>query len=236
MGETIVNLTDTIRVLGDLVAASHPDAADRALLLAKEWFIELARSVPRKETQPFETQEQVGTRVLARILNAGGLPTDDTNAGRLLRHAWDKWQSQARLCEGVTKEWLRGIRTLSAGVGAVTDGDSHDVRTLLEKMGLESYFDSVTTSEDVRAYKPNPRVYSAALERLRARPERSLFVSDSSLDLQGAAKSGMGCALLDRIGRGGHIAVPEGTLHLHQPTELNPVLLRFVATGQFLQE
>jgi 2-haloalkanoic acid dehalogenase type II len=235
LGETIVNLTDTIRVLAELVASNHPSAARVAPLAAKEWFMELAQSVPREESQPFETQEQVGTRVLTRVLRARGISIDTAGASLLLRDAWNRWQDQARFCEGVTNEWLNEVRTLSAGVAAVTDGDSEDVRTLLEKMGLKSCFDSVTTSEDVRAYKPNPRIYREALERMGAPASRSLFVSDSSLDLLGAASIGMGCALLERNRRKKDSALPKGTFLLRTPNDLNPILVQFTEFGRFPQ-
>jgi 2-haloacid dehalogenase len=235
LGETIVDLKDTIRVLARLVAGHYPTAALWASELAKDWFLELAQSLPRKENEPFETQEQVGTRVLTRLLQARGVSSEATEAGRLLRRAWDEWQSHARLCEGVTKEWLVQIRGLSAGVVAVTDGDREDVARLMEKTALDSYFDFVITSEEVRAYKPSPRVYRAAMDRIKAPADCSIFVSDSPLDLLGAAAVGMGCAWLSRSSGGEPEVLPEGTVRLRRPSDLNPVLVRFRDSGRFAQ-
>ena len=235
LGETIVDLKDTIRVLARLVADQYPTGALWASDLAKSWFLELARSLPRKETEPFETQEQVGTRVLTRLLRHRGIPAEAVEAGHLLRSAWDEWQAHARLCEGVTKEWLVEIRRLSAGIAAVTDGDREDVGRLMEETGLEPYFDFVTTSEEVRAYKPNPKVYRAAMDRMNAPADRSLFVSDSPLDLVGAAAVGMGCAWLSRVAGEEQEAVPRGTVRLRRPSDLNRVLLQFVGSRRFVQ-
>lgn len=235
LGETIVDLKDTIRVLARLVANEYPTGALWAPGLAKDWFLELSHSLPRKDTEPFETQELVGTRVLTRLLRAREVPAEPADAGRLLRRAWDEWQDHARLCEGVTKEWLVQIRGLSAGIAAVTDGDREDVGRLMAKTGLDVYFDFVTTSEEARAYKPNPRVYRAAMERMEAPADRSIFVSDSPLDLLGAAAVGMGCAWLSRHADKEEEVVPKGTVRLRRPSDLNQVLLRFADSGRFAQ-
>ena len=233
LGETIVNLRDTIGVIASFIGTSYPSIAMRATDCAKSWFVGLGSSVPRDPGAKFETQYEVGKKVLMRVLRANGVPGDESDAGRLLRTAWDRWQEQARLCEGVTKEWLREVGLLSAGVGAVTDGDEEDVRRLLKKMALARYFDSVTTSEAVKAYKPNPAVYRAALASLGAAPRNSLFVSDSALDLEGAHAVGMASVWFHRRPPDNAGRLPPGALQVTQPTELNRVLVRFAESGRF---
>src|SRR6266511_337543 len=146
LGDTIVDLADTIEVLARLISERYPIMAPDSHDLAKRWFVGLAQTVPRVESEPFEMQRDIGSRVLARSLATCGVTTDTPSARRLLRRAWDEWQENAKLCPGVTKEWLQQICGLCAGVGAVTDGDDRDVKRLLEKTGLRPYFDSVTTS------------------------------------------------------------------------------------------
>jgi 2-haloalkanoic acid dehalogenase type II len=233
LGETIVNLRDTIGVIASEVAASFPSIAGRAQDCAKSWFLGLASEVPRGSTAKFETQYDVGSRILARVLRDNGVDANETEAGRVLRAAWDRWQDRARLCEGVTKEWLREVGQLSAGVGAVTDGDEADVRRLLDKIGLSKYFDSVTTSEAVRAYKPNPIVYRTALASLDADAHKSLFVSDSLLDLTGAIAVGMTAVWLHRGSLDHAGRVPPGALQVSTPDGLRRILARYTETGRF---
>ncbi|GHO92948.1 haloacid dehalogenase [Reticulibacter mediterranei] len=52
-------------------------------------------------------------------------------------------------------------------------------------------FDATLYSYEVGLCKPDPQVYEIILERLRARPEESLFIDDNLAYLEGARKIGM---------------------------------------------
>ena len=52
-------------------------------------------------------------------------------------------------------------------------------------------FDLVMTAEEAGAYKPDPRPYRAALDRLGLDPSEVLFVAGSAHDVGGAARLGM---------------------------------------------
>src|SRR3989449_337118 len=69
---------------------------------------------------------------------------------------------------------------MASGLAVVTDGDIVNVNRLVKRLDLERYFGAIITSEAVRAYKPNPRIYRAALEALGAAPRDSVFVSPSA--------------------------------------------------------
>jgi len=52
-------------------------------------------------------------------------------------------------------------------------------------------FDLVVTAEEAGAYKPDPRPYRLALDRLGIEPHDVLFVAGSAHDVGGAARAGM---------------------------------------------
>src|SRR5437870_12087419 len=87
--------------------------------------------------------------------------------------------SATTLQPDVSVKWLRAVKSKVTGLGAVTDGDEEAVAGILSNTGLEGLFDSVTTSERVRSYKPDPKIFRVALKSLRAKPSESLFVSDA---------------------------------------------------------
>jgi len=58
--------------------------------------------------------------------------------------------------------------------------------------GLASWFGTIVDSQRVGAEKPDPAIFKAALEPLRARPETTLFIGDSlKRDREGARRMGM---------------------------------------------
>jgi len=61
-------------------------------------------------------------------------------------------------------------------LGVVTDG--RNGRSKLERLGLTGYFDAVVVTPDIGTSKHDPRPYEVALDRLEARPDRTVYVGD----------------------------------------------------------
>src|SRR2546428_3177911 len=60
-------------------------------------------------------------------------------------------------------------------------------------------FDAVVPSESAQTYKPRPRIFEAALESLRVRPNDVIHVGDSLLaDIEGASRLGMRTVWVNR--------------------------------------
>lgn len=75
-------------------------------------------------------------------------------------------------------------------------------------------FDLVVTAEEAGAYKPDPRPYRLALEKLGLDPSRVLFVAGSAHDVGGAARVGMDVYWANR----GNVAAPsDGTALVTSP-------------------
>ncbi|MCB0792113.1 MAG: YjjG family noncanonical pyrimidine nucleotidase [Flavobacteriales bacterium] len=87
--------------------------------------------------------------------------------------------------------------TLAALLGRVklhiiTNGFREVQAIKLRASGIEAYFDLVLTSEEARAHKPDPRIFSHALERVGAGAAESLMVGDDARnDVAGARGSGI---------------------------------------------
>jgi FMN phosphatase YigB (HAD superfamily) len=72
---------------------------------------------------------------------------------------------------------------------------------ILERLDLSRWFPVVVTSREVGLYKPDPRIFQYALQRLDVSPESALFVGDSPYsDIGGASAAGITPVLLDRVG------------------------------------
>jgi 2-haloacid dehalogenase/putative hydrolase of the HAD superfamily len=72
----------------------------------------------------------------------------------------------------------------------VSDADDAFLTAILKRNRLR--FDAVITSESVRAYKPRPQIFEAALKALQANPEDVVHVGDSLAgDIAGASRLGI---------------------------------------------
>jgi len=82
---------------------------------------------------------------------------------------------------------------LSNGTRAMLD-------PLVRASGLAAYLDGVMSVDEVDAYKPDPRVYRLAADRLRLEPSRVGFVSSNGWDAAGAKAFGFTVFWINRAG------------------------------------
>jgi putative hydrolase of the HAD superfamily len=85
---------------------------------------------------------------------------------------------------------LRELRRRGIATAVVSNCD-HLTRPIVDALGLREEVDAVVLSFEVRAMKPDPTIYRAALDRIGADPARTTFVDDQPAYLDGAAALGM---------------------------------------------
>ena len=82
-------------------------------------------------------------------------------------------------------------------VGLISDYDEYPLREILIKTGLLSELDSITSSEEVQAYKPDPKIFQAALNKAGMDAQQAIYVGDRwERDVAGAKKMGMTAILV----------------------------------------
>ena len=87
----------------------------------------------------------------------------------------------------------RGIRT-----SILSNGDPGMLGDGVRAAGLDGLLDAVLSAEEVGVFKPDPRVYQLAVERLGVPAGETLFVSSNAWDAQGAAAFGFQVAWCNR--------------------------------------
>ncbi|SFS50579.1 HAD family hydrolase [Halostagnicola kamekurae] len=89
-------------------------------------------------------------------------------------------------------ETIRRLAARDVHVGVISDVDDAEGKRMLERFGVRSAFDSITTSEEVGRTKPDPAMFETALEKAGTAPDRSLMVGDRyEHDVKGAAEAGL---------------------------------------------
>ena len=84
-------------------------------------------------------------------------------------------------------------------LGLITNRNSVErFNALLDQLELRHYFDLVLASGEVGIQKPDPGIFAAALERLDASAETSIYVGDNYwADVEGAQRAGLTPVLFD---------------------------------------
>lgn len=97
------------------------------------------------------------------------------------------------------KETLDHLKKAGLKLGVVTNGFESDVRAILPRVGLTSFFDVIVTIDMVGKLKPNKEIFLQALNKLKVDPEEVLFIGDIlEIDYKGARRVGMNAVLIDR--------------------------------------
>jgi HAD superfamily hydrolase (TIGR01509 family) len=122
------------------------------------------------------------------VYRAAGIPRDQWDrADRLWRAHYAKHPS--KLMPG-TRRVLRVLGQRHK-LGLVTSGDRQRVMKQLRKFALTRLFCSRVCGGDTPDKKPHPAPLRMALEQMRLRPERCVYVGDTPEDLQMARAVGM---------------------------------------------
>ena len=139
-------------------------------------------------------------RFVERALAATpGAPPDPTLARRALEPLRDAFRDPGawQVFPDVIPA-LDELRQLGIRMGVVSNWDSR-LPKLLERLQLAPYFDTVVVSSLEGIEKPNPAMFSRAVDRLGATPDQTLHVGDiPELDEAGAMSAGIASVLIDR--------------------------------------
>ena len=132
----------------------------------------------------------------AEITKDFGIATADPkhDFGGLVEYALTEAYKQATLFPQVA-ELLQDCLEQGLAIGMVTSASRKQVEATVPQLGIENYFGVLITASDVNNYKPHPEPIFKALAALGKKPEETLMVGDSSVDIQAGKAAGTGTAL-----------------------------------------
>jgi putative hydrolase of the HAD superfamily len=85
---------------------------------------------------------------------------------------------------------LARLRASGLALACVANWDV-SLGEFLARAGLAHHFDAVVSAAEAGVQKPDPRIFTVALERLGVPPERALHVGDDDVDREGARAAGL---------------------------------------------
>ena len=95
---------------------------------------------------------------------------------------------------------LRELRDRTIGLAILSNGTPEMLAQNVRAANLSELLDDLLSVEDVRVYKPDPRVYRIVVDRYKVAPERVAFMSSNPWDAFGAACFGFRVFWVNRRG------------------------------------
>lgn len=77
------------------------------------------------------------------------------------------------------------------GIKVAIGSSSKNTPRILQRIGLENYFDAVSDGNDIKKGKPDPEVFLIAAQRLSLAPEECLVVEDANAGIEAALAGNM---------------------------------------------
>ncbi len=139
------------------------------------------------------TIDQARERRFQSLVGGG----DATGLAEAYRDAYTlDWQEVAGAAD-----LLRAVRAAGLSVVIVTNNIVAEQRKKLDRLGFAGLVDELVTSEEVGSQKPDPRIFTEALERVGANASDAVMLGDAWIaDVTGAQASGIRPVWLNRHG------------------------------------
>lgn len=92
--------------------------------------------------------------------------------------------------------FLRELAGLAIPIALATSSRKMKMKLVMRESGLESYFTTFVTGEEVKHGKPAPDIFLLAAERLQVEPSRCLVLEDATNGVRAAKAAGMTCVAI----------------------------------------
>ena len=98
-------------------------------------------------------------------------------------------------------EVLHRLRAAGLTTAILSNGSPSMLQAAVANAGISDLVDLVLSVEEVGVYKPHPRVYQLAVDRLSAAPDGILFLSSNAWDAYAASAFGLRVVWCNRYGQ-----------------------------------
>lgn len=184
-------LVDPIRIWKQL----EEQLPDKALYIAEVWRQkQLEYTFRLTVMERYEDFEQVTRKALDYALEAAGreLETEDKDALVAQYNDLERFE--------YVEEGLSSLKEAGHKMIVFSNGTPAMLEALMEREQLGLYFDGYVSVDEVRVYKPSPKVYQHVARRLERPIQEVRLVSSNPFDDIGAEEAGMQAAWVDRSG------------------------------------
>lgn len=138
---------------------------------------------------------QVTDEALAYSLETLGLPLDGALRDRLM----DLYRTLSTFPE--VPSVLRTLQEAGFATAILSNGSSDMLASAVQGAGLADLLNAVISVDEVGSFKPDPRIYQLAVDRLGVPAEAIAFQSSNAWDAYAASSFGMRVVWCNRYGQ-----------------------------------
>jgi len=186
-------LVDPIGISGYVRPLLGDQAAGEADRLAAMWRAkQLEYTFRRAAMGHYENFDTCTRQALKWVLASLHLHWTGEDITRVLQH-YLQLEAYPDAASG-----LASLRQSGYALYAFSNGVQSSLRALLEHAGLATYLDGIVSVDEIKTFKPDPRVYHHLARRLGLAPSDTWLVSSNPFDVIGARAAGLKAAWIRR--------------------------------------
>lgn len=192
--ETLFTTRGSVGEIYASIASRHGSRAEPEAIQAA-----FARHFAGSGPLSVQDQKQWWKDVVHRVFTDVGMVE---NFDEFFDRLYDKFRdSQGWMLFPETFQVLEQLRGLNLKLGIISNFDTR-VYSVLDSLGIQSFFDAVITSSEAGYSKPDSRIFNVAVEKLGVPAPSILMVGDNpNDDVEPALKAGLDAVLVDRRDR-----------------------------------
>jgi len=99
------------------------------------------------------------------------------------------------------EECLDTLKSKKIKIAILSNGTPDLLKGLVESNNIQSYFDNIISVEDVKIYKPDPKVYEIPIKKYNCKPENICFLSSNTWDVSGGGVFGYNAVWVNRFNK-----------------------------------
>jgi len=99
------------------------------------------------------------------------------------------------------KECLDALKSKKIKIAILSNGTPDLLKGLVESNNIQSYFDNIISVEDVKIYKPDPKVYEMPIKKYNCKPKNICFLSSNTWDVSGGGVFGYNAVWVNRFNK-----------------------------------
>jgi len=122
------------------------------------------------------------------------------------------------------KDTLQKLKRAGLKTAILSNGSPAMLESAVDNAGIRDLIDDNLSVEDVGIYKPDPRVYQLAVDRLGVGRDQISFQSSNAWDAVGAATFGFHVAWINRFGQGRERLTADPEAEIRTLDQLLPIV------------